>query len=83
MHEMEMKTQATFLEKTLDRRVVANPTYDEQGKNPCDEGTRIVELAEIKKWLTSISSGSQNFLWLTGDPGCGKSAITASIARDC
>jgi len=84
---MEMKKQAkvrrAFLEKTLDGRVVANPTYDEQGKSPCDEGTRIAELAAIKKWLTSISSDSQNFLWLTGDPGCGKSAITASIARDC
>ena len=84
---MEMKKQAevrrAFLEKTLDRRVVTNPTYDEQGKNPCDEGTRIAELANIRKWLTSISSASQNFLWLTGDPGCGKSAITASIARDC
>jgi len=84
---MEMKKQAevrrAFLEKTLDRGVVANPTYDKQGKNPCDEGTRIAELANLRKWLTSISSGSQNFLWLTGDPGCGKSAITASIARDC
>ena len=84
---MEIKKQAevrrAFLKETLDRRIVANPTYDEQGKNPCDEGTRIVELTNIKKWLTSISSGSQNFLWLTGDPGCGKSAITASIARDC
>jgi len=33
-----------FLEKTLDRRVVAIPTYDEQGRNPCDEGIRIAEL---------------------------------------
>jgi len=84
---MEMKKQTqvrrAFLEKTLDRRVVANPTYDEQGKYPCDEGTRIAELADIKKWLNSISSDSQNFLWLTGDPGCGKSAITASVTRHC
>jgi len=84
---METKKQAevrrAFLEQTLDKGVVTNPTYDKQGKNPCDEGTRIVELANIKRWLTSISSDSQNFLWLTGDPGCGKSAITASIARDC
>ena len=84
---MEIKKQAkarrAFLEKTLDTRVVANPTYGGQGKNPCDDGTRIKELAKIKRWLNSISSNSQNFLWLTGDPGCGKSAITASIARDC
>ena len=77
------EVQRAFLEETLDTRVVANPTYDKQGKSPCDEGTRITELATIKRWLTSISSGSQNFFWLTGDPGCGKSAITASIARDC
>ena len=84
---MEMRKQAearrAFLEGTLDRRVVAYPTYDEQGKLPCDEGTRIEVLADITKWLYSISPGSQNFLWLTGDPGSGKSAITASLARDC
>jgi len=40
-------------------------------------------LADITKWLYSISPGSQNFLWLTGDPGSGKSAVTASLARDC
>ena len=84
---MEMRKQAearrAFLEGTLDRRVVAYPTYDEQGKLPCDEGTRIEVLTDITKWLYSISPGSQNFLWLTGDPGSGKSAITASLARDC
>jgi Cdc6-like AAA superfamily ATPase len=30
-----------------------------------------------------VSESSQSFLWLTGDPGSGKSAITASIAREC
>lgn len=33
--------------------------------------------------MNDFSESSQNFLWLTGDPGCGKSAITASIAREC
>src|SRR4051812_23886991 len=72
-----------FLERTLDRRVVPNPTYDEQGKNPCDEDTRVDVLADINQWIHDISSRSQNFLWLTGNPGCGKSAITASLTRDC
>ena len=40
-------------------------------------------LADIRRWVDDISSGSQNFFWLTGDPGCGKSAITASLARYC
>jgi len=59
---MEMKKQAemrqAFFRKTLDMHVVTNPTYDKQGKNPCDEGTRIIELANIRKWLTPISSAS-------------------------
>jgi hypothetical protein len=40
-------------------------------------------LATIKEWVNDLSEGSQNFFWLTGDPGSGKSAITASFARDC
>ena len=50
---------------------------------PCDEDTRVGTLSDIKRWVDDISSGSQNFFWLTGDPGCGKSAITASLARYC
>ena len=30
-----------------------------------------------------ISNSAQSFLWLTGDPGSGKSAITASVAQEC
>lgn len=62
---------------------VANPTYDHQGKQPCDEGTRAEVLAEIIDWINDHSEESRGFLWLTGDPGAGKSAITASIARAC
>lgn len=32
-------------------------------------------------WVHDIMDGSPRFLWLTGDPGSGKSAITASTAR--
>jgi len=62
---------------------LSNTAYDDQGKPPCDEDTRIEILADIKRWVDDISSESQNFFWLTGDPGCGKSAITASLARYC
>jgi len=62
---------------------LSNTAYDDQGKPPCDEDTRVEILAVINRWVDDISSGSQNFFWLTGDPGCGKSAITASLARYC
>jgi DNA replication protein DnaC len=72
-----------FLSQILSKRAVSNTAYDDQGKNPCDSDTRIDILAEIKKWVYDISDGAQSFLWLTGDPGSGKSAITASVAREC
>ena len=62
---------------------LSNTAYDDQGKPPCDEDTRVGILMDIKNWVDDVSSGSQNFFWLTGDPGCGKSAITASLARYC
>jgi hypothetical protein len=62
---------------------LSNTTYGDQGKPPCDEDTRVGILADIKRWVDDVSSRSQNFFWLTGDPGCGKSAITASLARYC
>ena len=67
----------------LSTHTVPNTPYNDQGKRPCDFDTRIDVLTDIKKWIVDISDGSQSFLWLTGDPGSGKSAITASIARDC
>ena len=84
---MEAQKQAEerrqFFAQTLLPRTIAHPTYDYQGKSPCDKDTRIEVLAEIMGWIVDSSPQSQNFLWLTGDPGCGKSAITASIARNC
>src|SRR4051794_39080444 len=72
-----------FWEVPLTSRVVANPTNDKHGKNPCDEETRVEVLTGIQGWLKTISPGSQNFLWLIGDPGSGKSAVTASLTTDC
>lgn len=39
-------------------------------------------LDEIRKWSCDISDDSQRLLWLTGIPGAGKSAVTASFARE-
>ena len=73
-----------YLEKTLNPDIALRRTaYDDQGKPPCDEDTRVDILADITTWVNDVSPHSQNFFWLTGDPGCGKSAITASLARYC
>jgi len=33
-------------------------------------------------WTADISDTAQCFFWMSGDPGVGKSAITASIAKE-
>jgi hypothetical protein len=33
-------------------------------------------------WTSDISDTAQCFFWMSGDPGIGKSAITASIAKE-
>lgn len=85
--EMETQKQAAerrvFLSETLVPHTVENATYTHQAKQPCDADTRVDILKSIVDWIYDITPESRNFLWLTGDPGCGKSAITASIARDC
>ncbi|KZP07800.1 hypothetical protein FIBSPDRAFT_803637 [Athelia psychrophila] len=77
----QARARETYLARML--KTVADPTYVNQGKPPCDEETRVEVLAEIMEWINDKSDQSQGFLWLTGDPGAGKSAITASIARAC
>jgi DNA replication protein DnaC len=72
-----------FFQHTLSKVALSNTAYDDQGKPPCDEDTRVEILKDIKRWVDDVSDSSQNFFWLTGDPGCGKSAITASIAKYC
>ncbi|KIM76826.1 hypothetical protein PILCRDRAFT_77428, partial [Piloderma croceum F 1598] len=49
----------------------------------CDSDTRIDVLKDISRLVHAITCDAQSFLWLTGDPGSEKSAITASIARQC
>ncbi|KAG6875288.1 hypothetical protein C0992_004430 [Termitomyces sp. T32_za158] len=66
------------LEEQADER---HPTHEAQEKRPCDKDTRENVLREVTLWARDISPKSGNFLWLTGDPGCGKSAITASLVE--
>ncbi|KAG6905832.1 hypothetical protein DXG01_000480 [Tephrocybe rancida] len=70
------------LRRELDRHTATQPTYDQQGKLPCDKGSRQEVLGTIRSWIHDHSTNSQNFLWLTGAPGCGKSTITATIAQE-
>ena len=70
------------LDETLNPKIALRETaYDDQGKLPCDADTRVEILANIATWVNDVSPKSQNFFWMTGDPGCGKSAIAASLAR--
>ena len=39
-------------------------------------------LDDIRIWASDISDNSARVLWLTGIPGAGKSAVTASFARE-
>ncbi|KAG6883238.1 hypothetical protein C0993_007266 [Termitomyces sp. T159_Od127] len=75
------KERRQYVEQMLSGHTVADPTYIAQEKAPCDENTRVGVLASIDRWMWDISPGSQNFFWLSGNPGCGKSAITASLAK--
>ncbi|KAG5638978.1 hypothetical protein H0H81_008198 [Sphagnurus paluster] len=79
----ETEERERFLKQALGPRTIIDPTYDKQEKSPCDDDTRIEVLAEIRDWVNDRTPESLNFLWLSGDPGCGKSAITASLAKDC
>jgi WD40 repeat protein len=85
--ELEARRKAEerriFLSQTLPARAVKDASYDAQGKIPCDNDTRVNILEDIKNWIYDVSADSQSILWLTGPPGSGKSAVTASIAREC
>src|ERR1700685_2952185 len=81
--QSKVEAQRQFLSQTLLARAVKDASYDTQGKLPCDVDTRVETLMDIRQWIYDVSADSQSILWLTGDPGCGKSAITASVAREC
>ncbi|KAG6919866.1 hypothetical protein DXG01_015574 [Tephrocybe rancida] len=70
-----MKGLALWFKKVTKNR------EDHANKVPCARGTRTDILADIRRWIDDISGTSQNFLWLTGDPGCGKPSIAASVVQ--
>ncbi|KAG6807851.1 hypothetical protein H0H92_006215, partial [Tricholoma furcatifolium] len=74
-----------YVKKMLSKHSVVTPTYDTEGKFPCAEGTRVGVLQSITQWIWDVRPGqtSKNFFWLSGNPGCGKSSITASVTKEC
>ncbi|KAG6907176.1 hypothetical protein DXG01_010073 [Tephrocybe rancida] len=81
---LQEQEERRFVEDKLRPRIVEDPSYATQNKKPCLPGTRHEILDEIKQWIHDDSQDVlQNFLWIVGPPGCGKSAITASIAEYC
>ncbi|KAG6907177.1 hypothetical protein DXG01_010074 [Tephrocybe rancida] len=76
--------QRKFVEDELRPRIVGDPSYTTQNRKPCLPGTRDEILKEVIQWINNDSQDiPQNFLWIVGPPGCGKSAIAASIAKYC
>ncbi|KAG6901992.1 hypothetical protein C0995_005792 [Termitomyces sp. Mi166 len=80
---LKEQERRNFLEGKFGPRAIDDPSYIAQNKDPCDLGTRKKILEEIKNWINDDSETSKSFLWLVGPPGCGKSAITASIVEYC
>ncbi|KAG6907003.1 hypothetical protein DXG01_010996 [Tephrocybe rancida] len=81
---LKEQEERRFVEDKLRTRIADDPSYTTQNKKPCLPGTRHEILDEIKQWIHDDSQDVlQNFLWIVGPPGCGKSAITASIAKYC
>jgi nucleoside-triphosphatase THEP1 len=64
----------------LSPRIAKSVTYVEQGKRFCAAGTQTTFLAKIEELIDDISNDGTKLIWLTGDPGVGKSTITASVA---
>ncbi|KAG6918837.1 hypothetical protein DXG01_011242 [Tephrocybe rancida] len=80
--DMGLNKRNTFLKEKL--IYVAGAAYEKQDNAPCTPGTRIAVLKDIMRWRDDLSETSEsNFLWLTGDPGCGKTSIVVSFAKDC
>ncbi|KAG6863262.1 hypothetical protein C0993_012314, partial [Termitomyces sp. T159_Od127] len=81
---LEEQERKRFIDENLRSYTVQDSTYIAQKKQPCYPDTRMEILQEIEDWIDDRSEvSSKNFLWLVGPPGCGKSAITASIVDKC
>ncbi|KAL4256201.1 hypothetical protein AB1N83_012195 [Pleurotus pulmonarius] len=56
-----------------------NPNYKPDYPSHCLEGTRQDIILEITQWVNE--SNTENFLWLSGYPGAGKSTIASTITK--
>src|SRR5882762_8510929 len=81
-HRISIILPSKFWQKLQPSSMIPDATYEFQKKYPCDPGTRKEILADIMDWTTDISDTARCFFWMSGDPGIGKSAITASIAKE-
>src|ERR1700685_2562924 len=78
-----MTRPSKFLPQIQPPPAMPDASYEFQKKYPCDPGTRTEILDDIMEWIDDISDTARCFFWMSGDPGVGKSAITASIAKAC
>src|SRR5882762_3882390 len=81
-HRNSIILSSKFWQKLQPSSTIPDATYEYQKKYPCDPGTRKEILDDIMDWITDISDTARCFIWMSGDPGIGKSAITASIAKE-
>ena len=68
-----------LIESVLRDRL-AKATYRHQQKDDCHEVTRDRVLSKLDEWL-SVPSDNERCLWVTGQPGVGKSAIAITVAE--
>ncbi|KAG6864284.1 hypothetical protein C0991_010802 [Blastosporella zonata] len=92
----EKNDRIAFLARNLDPYTIAIPVRNSLN---CYAGTRLSILHDIQRWIYDISPSrnlftawlkfeadippQKNFLWLTGESRCGKSAVVGSIADYC
>src|SRR5882762_1299499 len=81
-HRISIILPSKFRQKLQPSSTIPDATYEYQKKYPCDPGTRKEILDDILEWTSDISDTARCFFWMSGDPGVGKSAITASIAKE-
>src|SRR5882762_7573578 len=81
-HRNSIILSSKFWQKLQPQPTIPDATYEFQKKYPCDPGTRKEILDDIMDWTADISDTARCFFWMSGDPGVGKSAITASIAKE-
>lgn len=65
----------------LDPSSASDATYAKQSKGLCHQNTRLELLSDIQAWIDTIANDSPRFLWITGQPGAGKSSVIATICH--